>query len=181
MTLKEMKLRILSLIEEVNPSANALTDDVDIANKLNYLIDLAQHELARIKRIAAMDKMDVKQYDQVNLYDELKNFYKLKSIEGVKFDVFENILVFNENGTATIKYYKYPKMITSDTKDDDYKFELSDDVLEIMPYKVASDLLIGDVSNQYGKIYLQAYESALNKLDINTTDTIYEIEDDIDV
>ena len=92
-----------------------------------------------------------------------------------------NILVFNENGTATIKYYKYPKMITSDTKDDDYKFELSDDVLEIMPYKVASDLLIGDVSNQYGKIYLQAYESALNKLDINTTDTIYEIEDDIDV
>jgi hypothetical protein len=166
MTLKEMKLRILSLIEEVNPSANALTDDVDIANKLNYLIDLAQHELARIKRIAAMDKMDVKQYDQVNLYDELKNFYKLKSIEGVKFDVFENILVFNENGTATIKYYK---------------FELSDDVLEIMPYKVASDLLIGDVSNQYGKIYLQAYESALNKLDINTTDTMYEIEDDIDV
>ena len=181
MTLKEMKLRILSLIEEVDKTSDSLTADIDIAAKLNYLIDLAQHELARIKRIAAVDRIAVKQYDEINLYSELKNFYKLRSVTGVSFDVFENIVTFNDTGEAIIKYYKYPKMITFDTKDDEYKFELSEDVLEIMPYKVASDLLMSDVSNQYGKIYLQAYESALNKLDINTNDTTYEIEDDSNV
>jgi hypothetical protein len=49
--------------------------------------------------------------------------------------------------------------------DDDYKFELSTDVLEIMPYGVAADLLKSDVSSQYGSIYAARYGELLNQLD----------------
>ena len=42
---------------------------------------------------------------------------------------------------------------------------LSDDVLEIMPYGVAGDLLKSDVSNAYGNIYSQRYEQMKQQLD----------------
>jgi len=36
-TLKEMKSKVLSMIEEVNPNSKNLTDDPDIAAKFNYV------------------------------------------------------------------------------------------------------------------------------------------------
>ena len=35
MTLLEMKKKVLRLIEEINPNSELLTDDPDIANKIN--------------------------------------------------------------------------------------------------------------------------------------------------
>lgn len=180
MTLKEMKQRTLSLIEEVNPESEFLTDDIDIQAKINYVIDIKNHELARIKRIAAIETMKVKEGSEIDLYD-LKNFYKLNSIKGVKYELFENIVTFNEEGTAKIKYYKYPKMITAETKDEEYKFELSTDVLEIMPYGIAADLLKSDVSAQYGRIYAEEYAKALNMLDIRTVEGSFEIKGGLNV
>ena len=181
MTLKEMKQRTLSLIEEVNPESEFLTDDIDIQAKINYVIDIKNHELARIKRIAAIETMKVKEGSEIDLYKDLKNFYKLNSIKGVKYELFENIVTFNEEGTAKIKYYKYPKMITAETKDEDYKFELSTDVLEIMPYGIAADLLKSDVSAQYGRIYAEEYAKALNMLDIRTVEGSFEIKGGLNV
>ena len=181
MTLKEMKMRVLSLIEEVSPDSEYLTDDIDIQAKINYVIDMKMHELARIKRLPAMDTMRVKALDEVDLSKELKNFYKLKSISGVSYDIFEGLVTFMEEGIAIVKYYKYPKMITSETKDEDYKFELSTDVLEIMPLGVAADLLKSDVSAQFGKIYEDAYTKALNMLDTRTTEGMVEIKGGLNV
>lgn len=168
MTLREMKLRVLSLIEEVNPKSEYLTDDLDIQAKINYVIDTKAHELARIKKIAAIENIDVEQGEDINLYDELDNFYKLNSITGVSYDIFENIVTFKEDGIAKIKYYKYPKMIDEKTNNN-YKFELSEDVLEIMHYGVAADLLKSDVSAQYGQVYANAYQETLNLLDLKVT------------
>ena len=61
-------------------------------------------------------------------------------------------------------YYKYPKQITPNTEDE-YKFELSTDLLEIMPYGVAADLLKSDVSSQYGSVYAARYREMLQQLD----------------
>ena len=61
MTLREMKDRVLSLIEEINPESEYLTDDPDIQEKINYVIDMKQHELARVKRLAASDIIAHKQ------------------------------------------------------------------------------------------------------------------------
>ena len=78
MTLKEMKQRVLSLIEEINSESEYLTDDVDIQAKINYVIDSKNHELARIKKIAASDVITAVKDEEVDLYEELDNFYKLK-------------------------------------------------------------------------------------------------------
>lgn len=174
MTLKDMKLRVLSLIEEINPESEYLTDDIDIQAKINYVIDIKNHELARIKKIAATEKMTVAKDDEKNLYEELSDFYKLKNIIGVKYDLFDNIVTFQEDGEAKIQYYKYPKLINSETPDT-YKFELSRDVLEIMPYGIAADLLKSDVSAQYGRIYADAYNQALQMLDTRTSEGSIEI------
>lgn len=174
MNLQDMKLRVLSLIEEVNADSEYLTDDVDIQAKINYVIDTKNHELARIKKIAAVESVNVSKDQDINLYEELDNFYKLQSITGVSYEQFENIITFKEDGTAKIKYYKYPKLIT-ETTPDNYKFELSKDVLEIMPFGVAADLLKNDVSAQYGRVYEQAYQNALNMIDIRQSEGTVEI------
>ena len=180
MTLREMYDRVFSLIEEVNPDSEYLTDDVDFQAKISYIVDAKNHELARIKRMAALDTMDVRAGDEINLYEEYSNFYRLKNISGVKYDLCDNIVRFKEDGEATIKYYKYPKKIDKDTPDD-YKFENSMDVLEIMPYGIAADVLKSDVSAQYGQIYERAYQQALQMLDINTTEGSATIVGGIDV
>lgn len=180
MTLKEMKQRVLSLIEEINNESKYLTDDIDIQEKINYVIDMKQHELARIKKIPAYDTINAKADQEVNLYEEFPDFYKLGRINDVRFDIFENIVVFEEEGTAKIFYYKYPKKIDATTTDD-YEFELSMDVLEIMPYGVAADLLKSDVSAQYGQVYERAYREALSLLDTSANGGVYEIKGGLNV
>lgn len=180
MNLQEMKLRVLSLIEEVNADSEYLTDDVDIQAKINYVIDSKNHELARIKKLASVENLEVEEGQDINLYEELDNFYKLQSITGVSYDEFDNIITFNESGTAKIKYYKYPKLIDENT-DDSYKFELSEDVLEIMPLGIAADLLKNDVSAQYGRIYEQAYQNALNLIDVRAMEGTVEIKGGLNV
>ena len=82
----------------------------------------------------------------------------------VDYEMIGDSILFKEDGTARIYYYRYPKQIYQDTPDT-YKFELSDDVLEIMPYGVAGDLLKSDVSNQYGQIYAARYAELKSQLD----------------
>lgn len=181
MTLKEMKQRTLSLIEEINPDSEYLTDDVDIQAKINYVIDNKCNELSRIKKIAATDTLKVKENQVVNLYEDLDRFYKLDSIKGADYDLFENIVTFNEEGTVRVNYYKVPKTINATTEDDKYKFELTDDVLKIMPFGVAADLLKSDVSSQYGQVYANAYKEALNMLDVRTSNGTVKLEGGLNV
>jgi len=167
MTLKEMKKKVLRLIEEINPNSSALTDDPDIAAKINDVINQIQNEIARIKKIPAREEIvvDIDEQDAYDFKDIDKNMFQLNIIRGVEYSVINDTILFNESGTANIFYYKYPKQITADTSDDDFKFDLSTDVLEIMPYGVAADLLKSDISAQYGRVYAERYEQMLQRLD----------------
>ena len=51
MTLSEMKKKTLALIEELDPDSEYLTEDPDIAAKLNYVTNQIMYEVARIKKI----------------------------------------------------------------------------------------------------------------------------------
>lgn len=167
MTLEEMKRKVLALIEELNPLSVYLTDDPDIQAKINYVINQIQFELARFKKIPARETMIVTAGQEIETAD-LDDFYQLKIVRGVKSEVIENVIIFNEDGTADIWYYKYPKRITHETEND-YKFELSNDVLEVLPYGVAADLLKSDVSAQYGQIYANRYKEMKQELDFRTS------------
>lgn len=164
MTLEEMKQKVYSLIEEYNEDADDLTNDPDLAAKMNTVINQIQNELARHKKIPAKTSMEVKEDDEIVLSDIDSNIYQLNIIRGVKYDTMQDTVIFEEDGTAKIYYWKYPTQITSETEDS-YRFELSTDVLEIMPYGVAGDLLKSDVSSQYGVTYSNRYRELLMELD----------------
>lgn len=170
MTLKEAKTKVLSLIEELDAENELLTDDPDISAKINHVISQIQNELARIKKIPAMTTEEVSGEEVFDL-TTLDQFYQLRSVrfqgesgEEASYEIIDNMVLFSENGTAVIFYYKYPELLNENTKDS-YELELSQDALEILPYGVAADLLKSDVSNNYGKIYAERYETMLQRLD----------------
>ena len=170
MTLKEMKEKVLGLIEELNPKSEHLTDDPDIATKFNDVTNQIMYELARMKKIPKYVEMEVKAGDLVEFADIEKacgyEVYQIGLVSGVDFSpkASGTILKILTSGIAEIDIFVYPERINSKTKDN-YEFELSADALEIMPYGIAGDLLKSDVSTEYGTIYSTRYENMLQRLD----------------
>lgn len=180
MTLLEMKKKVLGLIEELNPESELLTDDPDISTKINDVINQIMFELARIKKIPKYVEIDVAEGDLITFEDIEKacgyEVYQLGTVGGVAYSpkASGTILKILESGTVEIECYVYPERITEKIKDKAYEFELSADVLEIMPYGIAADLLKSDVSAEYGNVYSVRYESMLQRLDPRyQTTTIY--------
>ncbi len=171
MTLYDEKVKVLGLIEELNPDSEYLTDDPDIAAKINEVFNMVMFELARIKKIPKYVEIEVKAGDTLEFADIEGEcgyeIYQVCTVGGVRYTPKANGTIFKilESGTAEIDCYVYPEKITQKTKDKTYEFELSPDVLEIMPYGVAGDLLKSDVSAEYGNIYSARYESMLQRLD----------------
>ncbi len=171
MTLKEMKKKVLALIEELNPDSEYLTEDPDIAMKHNETINQVMFECARIKKIPKYVEIKVSEGDMLAFADIEKacgyEIYQLGTIGGVNYSPKANgtILKFLDSGVAEIDCFVYPERITEKTKDNAYEFELSADVLEIMPYGIAGDLLKSDISTDYGKIYSDRYEALKQMLD----------------
>ena len=170
MKLVDVKKNVLKMIEEISQTPNVYTDDPDIDAKLNTVINQVMFELARIKKIQGKYTLDVEDGDEYDLND-LDNFYQLDHIvvkDGDKeneFNLFGTYVGFIKGGEANFYYYKYPTRITDNTNDNTYTFELSDDVMEVLPYGVAADLLKSDVSANYGQIYANRYETMLQRLD----------------
>lgn len=171
MTNLDMKKKVLALIEELNPDSEYLTDDPDIAAKINHVTNQVMFELARIKRIpkyieiavVAGDVLTLEQIGDAVGYE----IYQLGLICGVTYvpKASGTVFKFLESGTAEIDCFVYPERIDEKTKDKAYEFELSEDVLEIMPYGIAADLLKSDVSAQYGNVYAQRYEMMKREID----------------
>ena len=187
MTLLEMKKKVLGLIEELNSNSELLTDDPDIATKINDVINQIMFELARMKKIAKYVEMAVTEGDTITFEDIEKecgySVYQVGNISGVHYNPRANGTVFKiyETGTAELDIFVYPERITEKTKDKAYEFELSDDALEIMPYGVAAHLLLSDVSAEYGSVYSKEYEKMLNRLDPRNKMTSVYVDGGIDL
>ena len=164
MTLEEMKQKVYSLIEEYSEDAEDLTEDEDLALKMNSVINQVQNELARMKKIEEYTTLDGSEGDVVDFSSVDSDLYQLNIVRGVDCEIIGQKIKFNEAGTAEVYYYKYPTQINMDT-DDSQELDLSIDALEIMPYGVAADLLKSDVSSNYGQIYADRYREMKNELD----------------
>jgi hypothetical protein len=170
MTLNEMKKKVLGLIEELNPDSEVLTDDPDIEVKINDVINQIMFELARMKKIPKYFEMEVSKGDLISFADFEREcgyeVFQIAVVSGVQHSPKANGTVYKvmENGTMEVECYVYPERITDKTKGG-YEFELSSDVLEIMPYGIAADLLKSDVSAEYGNIYATRYESMKQLID----------------
>lgn len=170
MTLKEMMKKVLGMIEELNPDSELLTDDPDISTKIKGVVNQVMYELARFKKFPKYVEMAVTQGQTIEFADIEKKcgyeIYQIDKVCGVEFisKAGGTVLKFLESGTAEIEVFVYPERIDDKTPMS-YEFELSADVLEIMPYGIAGDLLKSDVSTEYGRIYSERFESMLSRLD----------------
>lgn len=164
MKLEEMKQKVYALIEEYSEDAENLTEDEDLALKMNGVINQVQNELARMKKIDAYTTVEATEGTTINFKDIDNMLYQLNIVKGLDCEIVGQMIKFNETGTAEVYYYKYPTQINEDT-DDTQELDLSIDALEIMPYGVAADLLKSDVSSNYGQIYENRYRQMINELD----------------
>lgn len=187
MTLLEMKTKALALIEELNPDSALLTDDPDIATKINSVTNQILFEVVRMKKIPKYVELAVTEGELLDFaaIGEAVGYevYQVATVGGVNNVPKANCTIFKilETGTAEIDCYVYPEAITNKTPDS-YEFEdISLDVLEIMPYGIAGDLLKSDVSAEYGSIYSTRYETMLNRLDPRYQMTSVFIEGGVDV
>jgi hypothetical protein len=166
----EMKRKVLGMIEEVSPNNPNLTEDPDIAEKYNEVTNQIMFELARVKKIPKYVEMEVHKGDMITFAHIEKEcgyeVFQLGTVCGVQYvpKADGTVLKILEDGTAEIDCFVYPERVT-DQNAKSYEFELSPDVLEVMPYGIAGDLLKSDVSTEYGSIYSTRYESMLQRLD----------------
>lgn len=171
MNLREMKKKVLGMIEELNPDSALLTDDPDISAKLNEVINQIMFELARMKKIPRYVELAVQAGDRITFSDigiECGyEVYQIGTVGGVNVEMKGSgtVLKVLESGTAEMDVYVYPPRIMDYTNDLGYEFELPADLLEIMPYGVAAHVLMSDVSANYGKVYADQYERMLQRLD----------------
>ena len=168
MTLEEMKIKVYSVIEEYSEDAEDLTEDEDLAIKMNSCINTILNEMSRFKKINAYTTLSVEEGDNLTFKEIIDDMYQLNLIRGVDYETIQDRVIFNETGTAEVYYYKYPEQITNETEDS-YEFELDIDALEIMPYGIAGLLLASDVSNNYGQIYTNLYREKISQLDSRKT------------
>jgi hypothetical protein len=176
MTLGEIKKKTLVLIEEYDDTATdengkaKHTSDEDIYAKMNSVVNQIMFECCRIKKIAKYIEVAVNKGDVLDFSDLEREcgyeVFQVGLISGVDYVPRAEGRLFKmlDSGTAEIDLYVYPERITDKTSDS-YEFELSADILEIMPYGIAGDLLSSDVSNNYGNVYKNRYEMMLSRLD----------------
>lgn len=180
MFLREMKKKVFALIEEINPNSVYLTDDTDMQAKINYVINQKMFDLVRIKKMPkyvefAVNKGDLITFERIERECGYE-IYQLGKVSGVRYEskASGTVLKVLEEGTIEIECNVFPERIDEKTNDKAYEFELTSDVLEIMPYGVAADLLKNDKSAEYGRIYEDQYERMLQRLDPRyQTTTVY--------
>lgn len=164
MTLEEFKTKVLSIIEEYSEDDDELTEDEDIAAKMNSCINTILSEMSRYKKIDAYKTMKVTKGQNIDLTSIDSSIYQLNIIRGIDYETIGNRVKFNEDGEAEIYYYKYPTQITEDTSEG-FKLELDIEALEIAVQGVCGLILSSDISNQYGQIYTNMYREKIQMLD----------------
>ena len=186
MTYLEMIKKTLGLIEELNPDSELLTDDPDIATKMLEVTNQIMFEIIRMKKLPDYVEIPVEEGQLVRFSDIEKagkyEVYQLNTVRGVnvEFKASNTVIKALESGTLEVDYFKYPDRITEKGKNT-YEFELTNDVLEIMPYGIAADLLKSDISSNYGEIYSQRYQTMLSQLDPRYAMSFISIEGGVDI
>lgn len=203
MTLKEMKIKTFSLIEEYYPEKADLAEDSDVLNKINGVVNSIQLDLMKYRKLNASYELTIKKEDTkvINLKELLEDYYQLNQLkfsEDIEYDMPNDetiILPKDYEGIFTIYYYRYPTLIeivfegendeeiekNKLAEDEDYEFELDADVLEVMPYGIAADLLKMDMISNYGRYFDERYRELKNTIQPSRTNSKVMISGGIDV
>lgn len=191
MELIESIKQTLALADEYSPEAGyqeMFTEDEDFQNKTKILYGQAYQELSQIKKIKKVKTIQrtiaENAKEHYTPYSLPTDLYKLKNILVLDKDTNkptdgdyhiikgEKKIYINDTDTGTykIEYYAYPEVITEETEND-FDLEIDQDVQMLLAYKVAENILKTDPSADH-TAFRQAYEDALQKLDLRDSETI---------
>lgn len=184
MTLGENKKITLALIEEYSPNNNYLTDDEDIASRLNLVYAPAYQELSQEKKI--LKTKTLKEINEEGTgYEEYSlpsNMYQQKRVIALDeennqvapdyYSLGKKIYINKaSNYKYVLEFYAYPTVITESTKND-FTLELDQDAQMMLPYLVANDILKSDPSADYTAFLaefqrkMQAWDTARSSISI---------------
>lgn len=177
MTLGENKKITLGLIEEYSKTNTKLTDDEDIAMRLNLIYTTNYQELSQNKKILKTKVLRNITGNTEDGFEEISlpsDIYQIKRVVALDNDNVEvqadyktigKKIYINKKVDAKyiLEYYMYPSVITEETEDDFY-LEIDQDAQMILPYAVANDILKVDPSSDY-TAFLAEYKRKLDGLD----------------
>lgn len=155
-----------------------LTDDEDIATRLNFIYSTNYQELSQNKKILKTKVLKEitgqteNGYEEMSLPSDMYQFKKIIALDDNNIEVqgdYKSIgkkiyLSKNIDAKYILEYYAYPTIITEET-DDEFYLELDQDAQMILPYAVANDILKVDPSSDYSA-FLAEYKRKLEALDI---------------
>lgn len=195
MTAKEMKIKTFSLIEEYYPEKKPLADDQDVIYKINGVINSIMLDLMKYRKIPAKYSYQITEESKELDLKSIPDFYQLNLIENIEYRLVGDMeMVFNTKEvelpkTVEIYYYKYPETmkLTFESEDEgalydeEYEFEQDLDILEIMPYGIAADLLKMDMISNYGRYFDERYQELKQTIDSRKTKGMATITGGVDI
>ncbi len=169
MTLGEGKRKVYMLLDEYS-SGGAVTHDADMEAKMADFFDMAQKQVAEIKKIRRI--VAIERIKGQSLYpvpaDLMKIIRVWRGDSPTKRYRFRGGCIEipgGETEKVEIEYFAIPATISPNTPDD-YEFELTEDAAKALPYFVASQQLVADLVMDYGALY-SIYQSMLSTLNLS--------------
>ena len=177
MTLGENKKITLGLIEEYSKTNTNLTDDEDIAMRLNFAYATNYQELSQDKKIIKTKVLreitgsTLEGYTEYTLPSNIYQLSKIIALDENKnimqpdyYTIGKKIYISNKSDYQYIlEYYQYPTVIKEDTPNT-FMLEIDQDAQMILPYAVANDIHKVDPSADYSA-FLSEYQRKKQNLD----------------
>lgn len=158
-----------------------MTDDEDIATRLNLVYATNYQELSQTKKILKTKTLrDIsgetgEGFEEISLPFDIYQFKKIVALDEDNKEVQADYRIIGKkvylnkkiDAKYILEYYAYPTVITEKTKDNFY-LEIDQDAQMILPYAVANDILKVDPSSDY-TAFLAEYKRKLETLDTRRT------------
>lgn len=164
MTLGEAKNKVYMLLDE-HSSGGEIEHDADLELKMTAFFDIAQKQLAGIKKIFAMKsyvlKSGVTGYRPPKKLSTAIRLYVDGKLKRVLWQGGELYIPWSGK-VAVLEYFKIPDDLNSES-DDETEFEIAEDAQECMPFFVAAQHLVSDLVMDYGAM-LTMYDRMVSTL-----------------
>ncbi|MBQ9393333.1 MAG: hypothetical protein IJU18_05010 [Oscillospiraceae bacterium] len=169
MTLGEAKDKVYMLLDE-HSAGGDVEHDEDIELKMVYFFDMAQKQLAQIKKIVKSRKISPEsgktEYPMPADFLNVCRVWRDGAPATNRFSWRGKKIVIPESNVGrqiVVDYFALPETIDADATDD-YEFEIDEDAANCMPYYVAAQQLLPDLVMDYGGM-LQMFNQAVSMLD----------------
>lgn len=169
MTLGEAKDKVYMLLDE-HSAGGEIEHDEDIEKKMAFFFDIAQKELAKIKKIVKVKKIVPERgKTEYALPDDMISVYRVWRDERPATSRYRwkggKIIIPERDAGCVIQveYFALPETIPQDASDE-YEFEIAEDAANAMPYYVAAQQLLPDLVMDYSGM-LAMFNMAVQTLD----------------